>query len=65
MTVIPQVMLSYIDSGWVKHLEAMAHLKEGIGLRHYQQEKSDAHLPTRRTPIVRKEFPRIASFYYY
>ncbi len=38
MTVIPQVMLSYIDSGWVKHLEAMAHLKEGIGLRHYQQE---------------------------
>ena len=23
---------------WVKHLEQMAHLKEGIGLRHYQQE---------------------------
>ncbi len=38
MAVIPQVMLSYIDSGWVKHLESMAHLKEGIGLRHYQQE---------------------------
>jgi len=38
MAVIPQVMLSYLDSGWVKHLEAMAHLKEGIGLRHYQQE---------------------------
>ncbi|MGE7949217.1 accessory Sec system translocase SecA2 [Lysinibacillus sp. NPDC093688] len=36
--VLPQIMLSYIDSGWVKHLEVMAHLKEGIGLRHYQQE---------------------------
>ena len=23
---------------WVKHLEQMAHLKEGIGLRRYQQE---------------------------
>lgn len=38
MQVIPRVMLSYIDSMWVKHLEQMAHLKEGIGLRHYQQE---------------------------
>lgn len=38
MDVIPQIMLSNIDSGWIKHLEAMAHLKEGIGLRHYQQE---------------------------
>ena len=38
MSIIPQVMLSYLDSGWVKHLENMAHLKEGIGLRHYQQE---------------------------
>ncbi|MEG0448464.1 MAG: accessory Sec system translocase SecA2 [Lysinibacillus sp.] len=38
MAVIPQVMLGYLDSGWVKHLEAMSHLKEGIGLRHYQQE---------------------------
>lgn len=38
MAVIPQVMLSYLDSSWVKHLENMAHLKEGIGLRHYQQE---------------------------
>lgn len=38
LQAIPQVMLSYIDSGWVRHLEAMAHLKEGIGLRHYQQE---------------------------
>ncbi|WP_418301589.1 accessory Sec system translocase SecA2 [Lysinibacillus fusiformis] len=36
--VLPQIMLSYIDSGWVRHLEAMTHLKEGIGLRHYQQE---------------------------
>ncbi|MEO4054159.1 accessory Sec system translocase SecA2 [Solibacillus sp. CAU 1738] len=38
MQIIPQVMLSFIDSMWVKHLEQMAHLKEGIGLRHYQQE---------------------------
>lgn len=36
--VIPQIMLSNLDSGWIKHLESMAHLKEGIGLRHYQQE---------------------------
>ncbi|SOB90943.1 preprotein translocase subunit SecA [Ureibacillus xyleni] len=38
MAIIPQVMLRFIDSMWVKHLEQMAHLKEGIGLRHYQQE---------------------------
>ncbi|MGE7664305.1 accessory Sec system translocase SecA2 [Ureibacillus composti] len=38
MQVIPQVMLSFIDSMWVKHLEQMAHLKEGIGFRQYQQE---------------------------
>ncbi|WP_042471055.1 accessory Sec system translocase SecA2 [Bacillus ndiopicus] len=38
MRVIPQVVLSYIDAAWVKHLEQMSHLKEGIGLRHYQQE---------------------------
>lgn len=38
MAVIPQVMLSFIDRMWVKHLESMTHLKEGIGLRHYQQE---------------------------
>ncbi|MFC4409582.1 accessory Sec system translocase SecA2 [Chungangia koreensis] len=38
MNTIPRVMLSYIDSMWVKHLEAMTRLKEGIGLRAYQQE---------------------------
>ena len=38
MAVIPRVMLSYVDRMWVKHLEQMAHLKEGIGLRRYQQE---------------------------
>ncbi len=38
MEIIPQIMLSNLDSGWVKHLESMTHLKEGIGLRHYQQE---------------------------
>lgn len=38
MKVIPQVMIHFIDRIWVQHLEAMARLKEGIGLRHYQQE---------------------------
>ncbi|HWL22665.1 MAG TPA: accessory Sec system translocase SecA2, partial [Ureibacillus sp.] len=38
MDFIPRVMLTFIDSMWVKHLEQMAHLKEGIGLRQYQQE---------------------------
>lgn len=38
MFIIPQVMLRFIDRMWVKHLEQMAHLKEGIGLRSYQQE---------------------------
>lgn len=38
MQIIPRVVLSYIDATWVKHLEQMTHLKEGIGLRHYQQE---------------------------
>lgn len=35
---IPVVMKSYIDQMWIKHLETMSHLKEGIGLRSYQQE---------------------------
>ncbi|ATP39056.1 accessory Sec system translocase SecA2 [Solibacillus sp. R5-41] len=38
MAAIPQVMLGFINNMWVKHLEQMSHLKEGIGLRHYQQE---------------------------
>lgn len=38
INAIPNFMLSHIDRGWVKHLEAMTHLKEGIGLRQYQQE---------------------------
>ncbi|GEN83044.1 protein translocase subunit SecA 2 [Sporosarcina luteola] len=36
--IIPQVMLSHIDTTWVKHLDVMARLKEGIGLRSYGQE---------------------------
>ena len=36
--LIPRVMLSHIDSTWVKHLEVMTRLKEGIGLRSYSQE---------------------------
>ncbi|MBB4823573.1 preprotein translocase subunit SecA [Sporosarcina luteola] len=36
--IIPQVMLSHIDSMWVKHLDVMSRLKEGIGLRSYGQE---------------------------
>ena len=38
MKTIPRVMMSYIDTTWVRHLEAMTRLKEGIGLRAYQQE---------------------------
>lgn len=38
MHTIPHVMMSYIDTTWVRHLEAMTRLKEGIGLRAYQQE---------------------------
>ena len=38
MKTIPRVMLSYLDSTWVRHLESMTRLKEGIGLRAYQQE---------------------------
>ncbi len=33
-----QVMISFIDHHWIKHLENMTRLKEGIGLRSYQQE---------------------------
>lgn len=38
MNTIPRVMLAYLDSTWVRHLESMTRLKEGIGLRAYQQE---------------------------
>ncbi|WP_438315935.1 accessory Sec system translocase SecA2 [Sporosarcina sp. FA9] len=38
LQLIPQVMLSHIDMMWVKHLEVMTRLKEGIGLRSYSQE---------------------------
>lgn len=33
-----QVGLHFLDQNWMNHLEAMNHLKEGIGLRQYQQE---------------------------
>ncbi|MFE9079491.1 accessory Sec system translocase SecA2 [Bacillus mobilis] len=32
------VALHFLDQNWVNHLDAMTHLKEGIGLRQYQQE---------------------------
>ena len=38
LRTIQLVMQTQIDAMWVKHLESMAHLKEGIGLRSYQQE---------------------------
>lgn len=38
LQVIPHVMLSHIDQTWVKHLEVMTRLKEGIGFRSYSQE---------------------------
>ncbi len=38
LNLIPSVMLGHIDSMWVRHLEKMTRLKEGIGLRSYGQE---------------------------
>lgn len=35
---ISSVIKYHIDQIWIKHLETMSHLKEGIGLRSYQQE---------------------------
>ncbi len=35
---ISSVFTYHVDQMWVKHLETMSHLKEGIGLRSYQQE---------------------------
>lgn len=35
---VKRIMISSIDHFWVQHLEQMTRLKEGIGLRHYQQE---------------------------
>ncbi|OLN24062.1 accessory Sec system translocase SecA2 [Domibacillus antri] len=35
---VKRIMLSDLDKIWVDHLEQMTRLKEGIGLRHYQQE---------------------------
>ncbi|WP_242257217.1 accessory Sec system translocase SecA2 [Bacillus cereus group sp. BfR-BA-01379] len=32
------VAIHFLDQNWVNHLDAMTHLKEGIGLRQYQQE---------------------------
>ncbi|MBA2871301.1 preprotein translocase subunit SecA [Anoxybacillus calidus] len=37
-TTLKQVMLITIDQNWIKHLENMTRLKEGIGMRYYQQE---------------------------
>ncbi|WP_100332385.1 accessory Sec system translocase SecA2 [Bacillus xiapuensis] len=36
--LLKRIMLSTIDRLWVSHLENMTRLKEGIGLRYYQQE---------------------------
>lgn len=38
LTVFSRSTKAQIDNMWVKNLENMTHLKEGIGLRHYQQE---------------------------
>jgi preprotein translocase subunit SecA len=35
---LKDVMTFIIDHNWIKHLESMSRLKEGIGMRHYQQE---------------------------
>ncbi|MFC7062452.1 accessory Sec system translocase SecA2 [Halobacillus seohaensis] len=36
--LITEGSLSVLDSLWIKHLEAMTRLKEGVGIRQYQQE---------------------------
>ncbi|WP_203332380.1 accessory Sec system translocase SecA2 [Planococcus beigongshangi] len=38
LKIFTRASVSQIDAMWVKNLESMTHLKEGIGLRHYQQE---------------------------
>lgn len=35
---LKHAMIFSIDHSWIKHLENMTRLKEGIGMRHYQQE---------------------------
>ncbi|SEJ62410.1 preprotein translocase subunit SecA [Bhargavaea ginsengi] len=37
-TAAKRLILSRVDTMWVRHLEAMTRMKEGIGLRRYQQE---------------------------
>ncbi|WP_017756504.1 accessory Sec system translocase SecA2 [Calidifontibacillus oryziterrae] len=36
--VLKRVLVMVIDKHWVNHLETMTRIKEGIGMRHYQQE---------------------------
>ncbi len=36
--IIKNVMLSILDGNWIHHIELMNRLKEGVGLRSYQQE---------------------------
>ncbi|WP_458411814.1 accessory Sec system translocase SecA2 [Schinkia sp. CFF1] len=36
--VLRRIMVAIVDKHWVNHLESMTRLKEGIGLRQYQQE---------------------------
>ncbi|MFI8687528.1 accessory Sec system translocase SecA2 [Rossellomorea sp. NPDC077527] len=35
---LSSIMITLIDQQWIKHIENMTRLKEGIGLRSYQQE---------------------------
>lgn len=36
--LIKNIMLSILDMNWIHHIELMTRLKEGVGLRSYQQE---------------------------
>lgn len=36
--VLRRILVMVIDKHWVNHLETMTRIKEGIGMRHYQQE---------------------------
>lgn len=38
LQTVKNIMLSILDGNWIHHIELMTRLKEGVGLRSYQQE---------------------------
>lgn len=37
-TIFNRMLIAYIDTHWLEHIDAMERLKEGVGLRSYSQE---------------------------